>query len=90
MECKWDATSLYLRTTIQLYFFFSFGGPAHSFGKEPVYRGLFVYGSMEVTDYFSHCNNPLHKFFISLSLSVACIQGFGDCQTLNHRREKGI
>ncbi|KAM3678655.1 LOW QUALITY PROTEIN: T-cell surface protein tactile [Ammospiza maritima maritima] len=38
---------------------------------EPVYRGLFVYGSMEMIDYFSHCNNPLHKFFISLSLSTA-------------------
>lgn len=61
-----------------------FSGDLHALLK----KGLFVHGSVGVIDYLSHYSSPIHKFFISLRLSVPCIQGFGDCEPLIHRREK--
>lgn len=48
MECKWGATSLYLRTTIQLYFFFFFSWTRTFFWKRTSVQGTFcvrLYGS---------------------------------------------
>lgn len=47
----------------------SFSGFLHVLLK----KGLFVYGSVGVIGYLSHYNSPIHKFFISLSLSVPCV-----------------